>query len=104
MLTTILLVIILLWVLGYVDFPGIVIKDITLFSFNGRVITLWEVLLFFAFVWAIGILPRPYQEIVLALFFLWILSIFGIIIIAGFSKLLVVAIIVGLVFAITRSF
>lgn len=96
MLGTLLVVLIILWILGFIHIEGLVIKDITLFVFNGRSISLWDVLVFTIVLWAIGILPSPLRQIVGILFILWVLSVLGILSIFGLSNLLVLAIIIGL--------
>jgi hypothetical protein len=47
--------------------------------------------------WIVGILPSPLRQIAAVLLILWILALFGIIVIAGISNLLVLAVIIGLV-------
>jgi hypothetical protein len=96
MLTAILVILIALWVLGYINIPGLVFPNVVLFNFNGHPITLWNVLILLVVAWAIGILPSPIREIAGILLLLWILSTLGIVAIAGLSSLLVIAIIVGL--------
>lgn len=97
MLVAILVILIFLWLLGYISLPGIVIPNITFFVINGQPITLWNILMFAVIVWLIGILPRPFREIAAVVFLLWILSTLGILAIAGLPSLLVGAIILGLI-------
>ena len=102
MLATILVLLIVLWFLGFIHIPGLVLRNINLFTFSGHTITLWELLIFIVIVWAIEALPSPLRQIAFILVILWLLSIFGIIAIAGLSNLIVVAIIIGLVFAVLQ--
>lgn len=41
-------------------------------------------------------LPSPFREIATVILVLWLLSLFGIIAIAGFSQILIIALIVGI--------
>ncbi|CAN5149614.1 hypothetical protein BH11PAT1_BH11PAT1_0680 [soil metagenome] len=99
MLVTIIVLLLALWFLGYVHLDALPIPDITLFEINAHPITLWNLLIFFVILWAVGILPRPFREIAFVLLVLWLLSLFGIIAFAGLSGWLVIAVIVGLIIA-----
>lgn len=103
MLQTVLVVLIILWLLGFLHLPGIVIKDMVLFQFNGHAVTLWELLMVIVIAWAIEALPTPLRQIAFILIILWILSVLGVIAIAGLSNLIVVAIIIGLIFAVFQK-
>ncbi len=100
MLPAIVIILILLWLLGYAPITGIYIPNIVLFSLNNHLVTLWEILILAAVGWAIGLLPRPFQAIASVLLFLWVLSVLGILAIAGLSDIIILLIIVGLIAAI----
>lgn len=97
MLGLLLIVLVILWFLGYIQIPGFSIPNIVLFTINGQPITLLNLLIFIVITALIGILPSPLREIAGVVLILWILSILGIIAIAGFSNILVIVVIVGLV-------
>lgn len=103
MLATVLFLLIILWVLGFLHIPGVVIKDMVLFQFNHHAVTLWELLMLIVIAWAIEALPTPLRQIAFILIILWILSILGIIAVSGLSNLIVVAIIVGLIVAVFQK-
>src|SRR5690348_1805768 len=100
MIIAIIIILAVLWLLGYAPLAGISIPNVILFSINNHTITLWEVLIFAVIAWAIGILPRPFQAVASALLLLWILSVLGILAITGLSNIIVLVIIVGLVVSI----
>lgn len=99
MLGTVLVILLVLWLFGFVQIPGIVFHNAVLFRILGHSVTLWELLMFVVIAWAMESLPSPLRQIAFVLVILWLLSVFGIIGIAGLSNLLVIAIIIGLVLA-----
>lgn len=97
MIIALILILFILWVLGYIPIQNIAIPHITLFMINGQAITLWNLLIFFVIVWAIGVLPVPIRWIAGIVFILWVLSVLGIIAIPGLAGLLVLLVIIGLI-------
>jgi hypothetical protein len=100
MIGLIILLLIILWLLGYIHIAGLTVADFPLFAINNHTITLWELLIFFLIVWAVGILPSPLRQIAFVILVLWLLSTLGIFAIAGLSSILVIAIIVGLILSV----
>lgn len=100
MIIAIVVILIILWFLGYAPISGISIPNLVLFTINNHPVTLWEILILVVIGWAIGILPRPLQAIASVLLLLWILSVLGILAIAGLSNIIVLIIIVGLIVSI----
>ncbi len=100
MLIAIVVILAILWFLGYVPISGIYIPNFILFTINNHPVTLWEILILMAIGWAIGILPGPLQAIASILLLLWVLSVLGIIAIAGLSSIIVPVIIIGLIVSI----
>lgn len=96
MIAAVLIILIVLWVFGYIHISGF-IPDISLFTLNGHIITLWDILILLVIGWAIGILPSPLRQIAAVILVIWILATLGIIAIAGLASILVLAIIVGLI-------
>lgn len=94
MIEFILAIIFVLWLLGFVQLDFL---SLELFAVNGRSIDLQDLLLFLLIIWLIGLLQRPFREIVAVLFVLWILSLFGIIAIAGITDIIIFAVVVGAV-------
>lgn len=104
MLAGVLIILIILWFLGYIRIGGLTLPDITLFTVNGQPITLISLLIFAVIVWAIGILPSPLRQIGFVILVLWLLSLFGVLAFAGLQSILVLAIIVGLILALLGVF
>ena len=100
MLVAIVIILIILWFLGYAPISGISIPNTVLFVINNHSVTLWEILILLVIGWAIGILPRPLQAVASVLLVLWVLSVLGILAIAGLSNILVLVIIIGLIISI----
>lgn len=100
MLVGIIIVLVILWFLGYAPISGISIPNLVLFTINNHPVTLWELLILAVVGWAIGILPRPFQAVASVLLLLWVLSVLGILAIAGLSNVIVLVIIIGLIISI----
>src|SRR5579864_6520069 len=100
MLIAIVIILVILWFLGYAPISGISIPNFVLFTINNHAVTLWEILILVAIGWAISILPRPFQAVASILLLLWVLSVLGILAIAGLSNIIVIVIIVGLIISI----
>jgi hypothetical protein len=100
MLIAIVVILVVLWFLGYMPLARLSIPNISFFTINGHAVTLWEILILLVITWAIGILPRPLQMIASVLLLLWILSVLGIFAIAGLPNIIVLVIIVGLILSI----
>lgn len=100
MLIAIVVVLIILWFLGYAPVSGISIPNFILFTINNHAVTLWEILILLVIVWTVGILPKPFQTIAGILLLLWVLSVLGIFAIAGLANILVLVIIVGIIISI----
>ncbi len=103
MLALVLAILIVLWFLGIVEINSFTIPHIKLFSLNGHDITLVNVLIFFAILWLIELLPSPFRQVAFALLVLYALSVLGFIVIAGFSNLVIVAVIVGVILALFQK-
>ncbi|RJP46218.1 MAG: hypothetical protein C4584_01965 [Armatimonadetes bacterium] len=100
MLVAIIIILVILWFLGYAPLSGISIPNTTLFTINSHAVTLWEILILGVICWAIGILPRPFQMVASVLLLLWVLSVLGILAIAGLPNIIVLVIIIGLIVSI----
>lgn len=103
MIEIVLVILILLFVLGYVDIPSLPLHDTSLFSLFGHVVSLYDLLVFLIILWVIELLPWPFRGIASALLVLWLLSFFGIIIVTGFSNIVVLAVIVGIIAYLIRG-
>ena len=95
MLATIIVLLLLFWLAGYIHLP-LDLSSYAIFPFNGQSITVYNLVVFGLILWVIGILPRPFREIVSVVLLLWVLSVFGIIAISGLSNILVIALVIGL--------
>ena len=102
MLAAVVIILVILWFLGYAPLSGISIPNTSLFVINNHQVTLWEILILLVIGWAISILPTPFQTIASILLLLWILSALGILAIAGLSNIIVIIIIIVLIFSIFK--
>lgn len=97
MITAVLLFLIFLVVLGYIDFPIFPIRDISLFNLFGQTISLYDLVVFLIILWIVDLLPWPFRGLATVILVLWLLTFFGIIAISGFSNILLIALVVGMV-------
>jgi hypothetical protein len=103
MLEIVVILLVLLFLTGNVKIIGLNIPDYVLMTVNGQPITLWNLLTLLIVVWALGLLPSPFREIVGVILVLWLLSIFGILAITGLSNILVVALILGIILSMVKK-
>lgn len=97
MLIGLLVVLIILWFLGYISIPYIPIPNIVLFTINGQQITLWNLIIFLIVLALVEMLPRPLNWIAGVILIFWLLSTLGILAIPGLASILVIVVIVGLI-------
>jgi hypothetical protein len=97
MIQVLLVVLIALWFLGYIDISMFPIPPIPIFSINGMMVSLWDLLILGVVAGLLGIIPSPMKQIVAVLLVLWVLVELAIIKISGIDldNILIIAIIVG---------
>jgi hypothetical protein len=91
-----LVVLVILWVLGYLQIPGVTVPNATLFAFNGHPITLINLIIFLMIVWIIGLLHSPARKIASVLLVIWVLSLFGILAIPGLANIVFLVLVLGI--------
>lgn len=96
MVGAIVVILLILWVLGFMQIPGITIPNITLFTILGHTVKLFEALIFILILLALSFLPQILRVFVIILLILWVLSIIGLLAIANISHIIFLAIIVAL--------
>lgn len=93
MLTIILLVLILSWIGGYGPFLTL---RVPLFHILGHTINLWDILIFLIIIYVIDSLPGIIRSVAVVILVLWLLSLFGFLVIPLLSNILVIAVIIGI--------
>lgn len=104
MISIVLIFLVLLFILGYIQVPYLALHDVTLLVAFGKTISLYDLLVFAIILWVIGLLPWPFRGLASIILVLWLLSFFGIITIVGFSNILVLALIVGVIAYVFQGF
>jgi hypothetical protein len=99
MVAVLIVILAILWFLGYIHIDAFNIPDTSLFTVNGQTVTIIDLLILAIVSVAISILPNPFRAIAGILLILWILSVLGIISLTGIalSNILVIAILIGLI-------
>lgn len=95
-LTAAALVFFLLYVLGYIRIPGIGIPNMTILYFQGRPVSLLQVILVILGLLLIERLPSPLRQILYVVVLLWILSVLGFLTVFGLPNILALAVLIGL--------
>lgn len=95
----IIVLLVVLWVLGYINIPGINIPNPVLFNINDTSVSFVDVLVFGLILWTLEILPNPLRQVAFVLLVLWVLSVLGIVAIASFPSIIIIALIVALLFS-----
>ena len=98
----ILLLMVVLYFYGYVQIPGITVPNPTLFVIHGQPISLAALLIFFAILWTITVLPPILRIIGIILLTAWTLTELGFVVIAGLSNFIAIAVIISLFVIIFR--
>lgn len=102
MIEATLVLLLALFLLGFVHIPGVNIPNYKLFVFNHHTITLFEILIVIVAFGLITLLPRFLRIIIGALLIIWIISSLGIIVVNGLPAISIAVIMI--VVAFHRSF
>ena len=97
MASFLIIILVFLWLTGIISIPSFSILHLALFHVNGKPVTIWDILILAVILWVVGILPLPFRGLGTILLILWLLSILGIIAIAGFSNLIIILLLIGLI-------
>lgn len=99
MLEALIVVLAILWFFGYIHITGINFPVINLFTINGHVISLLDLLILLLVMGAISVIPSPFREILGIFLILWILATLGIITLAGLGlpSILLIIIVIALI-------
>lgn len=95
MLILILILLVILWFLGFISIPPL---STVLFFLLGHPITLFDVLAFLFLIVLLGILPGFFRFIAAVLLLLLILSFLGLVVITNFSSVVVLVAIFAVIY------
>lgn len=90
MIEATLVILLALFLLGFVHIPGVTIPDYKLFVLNHHMITLFEILIVIVAFGLLALLPRFLRIIVGALLIIWIISTLGIIVVNGLPAITII--------------
>lgn len=97
MVGLILFLLLVFWLLGYIQIPNFGLPNLVIFTMDGAAFTLLNLLVLIVILWTLSLLPSPFAEIGFLLLLLWLLSVFGVIAITGFPQIILISLIIGLV-------
>lgn len=98
MIEAAILILIVLYVLGYVSIPGVSIPNIQIYTFNNHHITLYELLIIGVLFAVLSFAPRFLRIVIGAVSLIWVLSTIGIIAVKGLPALVIIALIFIMIF------
>lgn len=87
------IILIILFVLGYVSIPGVTIPNYQVYTLNHHVITLYEILILIVIFWMLKVLPYYLRVVAGALLLIWIASTLGFIMVKGLPMVIIIALI-----------
>lgn len=96
MVKIILVLLVLLWLLGFIQIPLLNSLIIPVFRYP---FTVQNILFLILIIWIINILPGIFRTIAAIILFFWILSVFGVLSIAGLSNILILILIFAIIFS-----
>jgi hypothetical protein len=98
MLTALFLVLLVLWLLGFLQIGNLDFLRVVVFRVGARGVTVLDTLIAIAVVWVIAALPGPLAISAGVLLILWALTIAGVVAVEGIplNALIILVIIVGL--------
>lgn len=97
MIEIILIILIVLWGMGYVNVPFLPSLNTSVITIFNHVVTLYDLFVFAVILWLIESLSYPLRELVSVVFVLWILSTLGVITFVGLPNIIVFVLILGLI-------
>ena len=101
MLEILLVLFVVFLIVGYIQIPGLVIPNFTLFFFNGREVSAIDFIIFSLIVAAIAFLPTPFRQIAFGLLIFWLLTTFNVLAVPGLGLIIVIGVILSIAAAIS---
>ena len=95
-------IVVVLWLLGIISIPWMVMPHFPVFSILGYSVTIQRLLIVGILIWLGMSLGSPFRQMLWVFFILWLLSTFGIIGSIAMGTLIVVSVVVGLVLSVVQ--
>ena len=96
-------IVVALWLLGIISIPWLVMPSFPVLNILGYALTIPRLLLFGLLCWLALNLGSPFRQIIWVFFVLWLLSIFGLIVVGSMVNLLLIALVVGLILSFVQK-
>lgn len=95
-------IVVVLWLLGVINIPWLVMPHFPVFSILGYSLTIQRLLIIGILIYLGMSIGSPFRQMLWAFFILWLLTTLGIITIGGMGTLIVVSVVVGLVLSLVQ--
>lgn len=96
-------IVVVLWLLGIISIPWMMMPHFPVFSILGYSITIQRLLIIGILIWLGMSMGSPFRQMLWVFFILWLLSTLGIIGSIGMSMLIIVSVVVGLVLSVVQK-
>lgn len=96
-------VVVVLWLLGIINIPWMMMPHFPVFSILGYSVTIQRLLIIGILIWLGMSFGSPFRQMLWVFFILWLLSTLGIIGSLGMGMLIVVSVVVGLILSVVQK-
>jgi len=98
MVPLIVVILVIIWILGYSPLEVKAISELAAFYINGKPITFLNIVFLLTTLYFVSIIPRPFKQIGLVVAALWVAALLGYVSIPWLEPGMGVVIIIGLIF------
>jgi len=95
-------IVVVLWLLGIINIPWMMMPIFPVFSILGYSVTIQRLLIFGIVIWLASSLGSPFRQMLWVFFILWLLSTLGIVGSMAMETLIVVSVVVGLILSVVQ--
>jgi|SRR3989339_710478 len=96
-------IVVVLWLLGVINIPWMVMPHFPVFSILGYSMTIQRLLIIGILIWLGMSIGSPFRQMLWVFFILWLLSTLGLIGSMAMATLIVVSVVVGLVLSVVQK-
>ena len=103
LMTEIIAIVVVLWLLGVINIPWLMMPNLPVFSILGYSFTIQRLLIIGIIIWLGMSVGSPFRQMLWVFFILWLLSTLGVIGSIAMGTMVVASVIVGLVLSLIQK-